>query len=477
MSLRSRVVLSSMIATVTVVVLLGVVLLALVERKERDDLDEALRLQMDSIMAPGGFTRVIEGRQFPRELRGFRPDLSVSARVVGADGVIFESFDYPSIALPVATGFSTESADGQQWRVLTVELPRVSQIGGFTTLQTTASVAGVESTLTGLRQLLFGLGVFAVGAAGLTSWQLGALAIRPLAGLRREAERVSETVDLSVRVPVDQGPSEVDELAWALNVMLERIEEGATQTQAALDASRGFAGNVAHELRTPLTSMQTNLEVLMANPELPVEERNAIVGDVVAQQHRLLDALEALRLLARGELAAADLFESMELGELVDGAVAQMQSRFPEATVTLDVRREPPAVHVWPEGLRVLLDNLVRNAVTHGAPVGQGTSDRGAATVVVSLDHDEREWSLAVTDNGLGIVPHERERVFGRFIRGSGTQSSGSGLGLALVAQQAELHGGRVVIDDAPDGGTRITVRAPLDGFAGISEGSGLSRS
>ena len=460
-----------MVATIAVVVLLGVVLLALVERSQRDDLDEALRQQAGSLVAPGGFTRVAEGRQLPRELRGFRPDLSVGTRVIGVDGVIFESFDYPSIALPVEAGLSTERADGEQWRVLTMELPRAAPRGEFTTLQTTASMAGVESTLAGLRRLLFGLGAFAVGAAGLGGWLLGTVAIRPLAGLRREAERVSETVDLSVRVPVDQGPSEVDELAQALNVMLERIEEGAAETQATLDASRGFAGNVAHELRTPLTSMQTNLEVLAANPDLPLEERNAIVGDVAAQQHRLLDALEALRLLARGELAAADLFESTDLGELVDGAVAQTQTRFPEATITLDVRREPPAVRVWPEGLRVLLDNLVRNAVTHGAPVGLGTSDGGAAAVVVSLDHDEREWSLAVTDNGPGIAPHERERVFGRFIRGSGTQASGSGLGLALVAQQAGLHGGRVVIDDAPNGGTRITVRAPLDGGAGTSEG------
>jgi len=477
MSLRSRVALSSMVATIAGVVLLGVTLLALVERGQRDDLDEVLQQQGVVVGEPGAFLRLIEGNRPPRELRGFRQDLFVGTRLVIADGLIFESVDYPAIPLPVGVGFSMESTDGEQWRVLTTEPPRRLTNGEPVLLQMTASMAGVESTLAGLRRLLFGLGAFTVGAAGLGGWLLGTVAIRPLAGLRREAERVSETVDLSVRVPVDQGPSEVDELAQSLNMMLERIEEGATQTQAALDASRGFAGNVAHELRTPLTSMQTNLEVLAANPELPVEERNAIVGDVMAQQHRLLDALEALRLLARGELATADLFESTDLGELVDGVVAQTQTRFPEATITLDVRREPPAVQVWPEGLRVLLDNLVRNAVTHGAPVGQENSDDGVATVVVSLDHDDSEWSLAVTDSGPGIASHERERVFGRFIRGSDTQTSGSGLGLVLVAQQADLHGGRVVIDDAPNGGARIAVRAPLDGGAGTSEGSGLSRS
>jgi two-component system, OmpR family, sensor histidine kinase PrrB len=252
----------------------------------------------------------------------------------------------------------------------------------------------------------------------------------------------------------------VDELAQALNVMLERIEEGATRTQAALDASRGFAGNVAHELRTPLTSMQTNLEVLAANPDLPVEERNAIVADVAAQQHRLLDALEALRLLARGELAAADLFEPTDLAELVDGTVAQARVRFPEATIVLDMGDEPSEVQVWPEGIRVLLDNLIRNAVTHGAP-----SDGGSSEVVVSLRVDGGEWVLEVTDDGAGVAAADRERVFGRFVRGSGSQASGSGLGLALVAQQAELHGGSVTIDDASSGGARVTVRAPLEGL------------
>jgi hypothetical protein len=195
-----------MIATIAVVVLLGTGLLTLAGREQRDELDEVLQQQVVSIVAPGGFARVSEGRQVPRELRGFRSDLSVGTRLVGVDGVIFESFDYPSVALPEEVGFSTERADGEEWRVLAVELPRPLTGGESVVLQATASMAGVESTLAGLRRLLFGLGALAVGAAGLGGWLLGTVAIRPLAGLRREAERVSETVDLSVRVPVDQGP-------------------------------------------------------------------------------------------------------------------------------------------------------------------------------------------------------------------------------------------------------------------------------
>ena len=105
----------------------------------------------------------------------------------------------------------------------------------------------------------------------------------------------------------------------------------------------------------------------------------------------------------------------------------------------------------------MLLDNLLRNAVTHGAPPG------GAPEVRVVLDADDSHWRLAISDAGPGIPPEDRERVLGRFVRGRGGSATGSGIGLALVAQQAALHGGAVAIDDAPEGGARVTVRAPRE--------------
>ena len=467
-SLRSRVALAAVLATVIAVLLAGVAILTLARRDQQNDLDRELQAQVEQVRRQG-LAALFSNRQVPRPPN--RGDLNLGVRVLDGTEELFGS-GFPTLEGVIPDGFSDHDQAGEGWRVLSVEVSRPGPRGGELTLQVSGSTAGIEAALRALRRILLFVGLLAVTGAALGGWLLGTVVARPVAGLRREAERVSETVDLSVRVPEHQGPPEVDDLAHSLNAMLARIEEGAAQTQAALDASRGFAGNVAHELRTPLTSMQTNLEVLAANPDLPRDELAAIVADVVAQQRRLLEALEALRLLARGDLAAADLFELTDLAELVDAAVAQAQARFPEATITLAVPADPPPARVWPEGVRVLLDNLIRNAVTHGAPpaggspsaeVGSpGDEDGVPAEVTVSLSDDGRDWTLAVEDHGPGIPPAERAQVLERFARGSGARAMGSGLGLALVAQQAELHGGAVTIEDAPTGGARIAVRAPL---------------
>ena len=454
MSLRTRAALAAVLATVVAVLLSGVAVLGFTSREQVADLDRELTAQVEQLRRQTLAT-LLDLRQVPGSPG--RGDLNLGVRVLDDGELLFES-EFPAIDGEVSLGFSEHEADAEQWRVLSVEVRRPQRGNSdVLTLQVSASMAGIEATLRDLRRLLSLVALLAVGGAGVGGWFLGTVAMRPLASLRREAERVSETVDLSVRVPVDQGPSEVDDLAHSLNVMLERIEAGSQQTQAALDASRGFAGNVAHELRTPLTSMRTNLEVLAANPELPADERASIVADVIAQQRRLLEALEALRLLARGDLAAADLFEVTDLAELVDGLVAQARVRFPEATIELVMPVDPPPTRVWPEGVRVLLDNLIRNAVTHGAP-----ADGAAAQATVSLEHDDREWVLAVEDGGPGIPAEERARVLERFARGSGVRAMGSGLGLALVAQQASVHGGTVSIEDSAAGGARIAVRVPL---------------
>lgn len=301
------------------------------------------------------------------------------------------------------------------------------------------------------RLAVVGLGVLVlVGAAGLG---LGGLALRPLMGLRAAAERVVSTRDLATRLPQGAGPEEVDALAGSLNAMLERLQQSTAQADATLEASRRFTADAGHELRTPLTSMQANLDVLARSASLSADERR-IVADVAREQGRMVALLAGLQRLARGDAAEAVPRERLDLAEVVDTAAAHATARHPATTITFT---GPTAVGIdgWPDGLRLLIENLLDNAVRHGRADGR---------VDVTLAVDDRTVRLTVDDDGPGIPLAERSRVFDRFARGAGAREPGSGLGLALVAQQAALHGGSAVIEDSPAGGARATIRLALPG-------------
>jgi two-component system, OmpR family, sensor histidine kinase PrrB len=284
-----------------------------------------------------------------------------------------------------------------------------------------------------------------VGAAGF--W-LASVALRPLAALRATAERVASTRDLATRLPQGKGPEEVESLAGSLNAMLARLQQSTAQTEATLEASRRFAAEAGHELRTPLTSMNMNLEVLSRSPRLAPEERQ-IMADVQREQGRLLALIEGLQRLARGDAAEAVPREVLNLADVVDASVANARARHPGATITLTSPDEV-TLEGWPDGLRLLVDNLLDNALRHGRTDGH---------VAVALAQADGATTLTVDDDGPGIPTDERQAVFARFARGRGTRAPGSGLGLALVAQQAAVHGGAAHVDEGPLGGARVTVR------------------
>jgi signal transduction histidine kinase len=119
-------------------------------------------------------------------------------------------------------------------------------------------------------------------------------------------------------------------------------------------------------------------------------------------------------------------------------------------SVEVEVRADSNVGSVlgWPAGLRLAVDNLVRNAVTHGE----------ATRIVLAAHRRQPVLTIVVDDNGRGLPAEEHETVLGRFRRGSTAGAGGSGLGLALVVQQAELHGGSIRLSDSPLGGLRATL-------------------
>ncbi|HKE97491.1 MAG TPA: HAMP domain-containing sensor histidine kinase [Actinomycetes bacterium] len=448
-SLRARVALAAAGAVALVVAIAGATLLADVVDRERADVDRTLARRADRVAA--AFDAAARaGTRIDVDTDGRVLAMAVNARVLAGDEVLLSVGDLPAAPFPPAPerGYMTVSPSGDPWRTYTRPLSGAVD-GKPLRLQVAVPLDSSRRTISFVRLRIVRNGVFALGIAALLGWVFGAAALRPLARLQAAAERVAVTSDLGVRVPAG-GPEEVAALAATLNDMLRRLEASAATTRAALESSRSFAAAAGHELRTPLTSIHANLDVLRANPDLGAAERGRVLHDVAEQQQRVVALLDALQALAAGDAAADRARDRLDLGDLVDAEVHALQQRHTAVAVQVRDGGDPVEVEALRDGLELAVRNLLENAAVHGG-----------GKIAVALERDAAVVRVIVDDDGPGVPEADRGRVLGRFVRGSGARGPGSGLGLALVDQQARLHGGRVGIGSSPLGGARVTLTLP----------------
>ncbi|MBC2638128.1 HAMP domain-containing histidine kinase [Rhodococcus wratislaviensis] len=350
------------------------------------------------------------------------------------------------VILPATTpGLSTAVVHGVTYRVRT--LPVAGPGGALLSVGVRDNPTRV---LVGpLARRLALAGALAVALAAALGWWFAGRAVRPLRQLITQT-RTLTSEGVPAPAPV-RGAAEAEELSRAITDMWTRMTIAQERTRSALDSARGFAAAAAHELRTPLTAMRTDLDMLRTQP-LGQPELDEILGDLIRTQRRVESTVTALGHLAAGEMMRPEDRITFDVTELFD-RLAQEDART-HPTVRITTRGDQPLLMTgWPDGIRLAADNLVRNALTHG----RATEIELSATVV---DHaDRRRIELCVDDNGVGLPLTYRERVLGRFERGPHPQVSGSGLGLALVAQQAALHGGSITLTDSPLGGLRATLK------------------
>jgi two-component system sensor histidine kinase PrrB len=273
--------------------------------------------------------------------------------------------------------------------------------------------------------------------------------------LRDRALAMGGGGDPRTRVRLDdvRGAREAEELAGALERMLDDIERGRSRERAALETARDFAAAAGHELRTPLTAMRTDLSVLSGHPELAGRDRDDVLASLGQACARLEATLGGLEQLARGDLYADTNRRPVDVGDVVLRTTADLRRSHPDVTVEAHLPATDVLVNGSEAGLRLALDNLLTNAVRHGR----------AGRVAVIVSTSVGRTAIAVDDDGPGIPADERARVTGRFVRGSSAAPGGSGLGLAMVAQQAALHGGRLLLLDSPWGGLRAVVELVTD--------------
>lgn len=358
----------------------------------------------------------------------------------------------PSVTAP---GWETARSDGENWRLYTVQVVDVPEVGDRTLVQLVAPLGDADDIAREQRRAVFVLAAAAVAACAAIGYGFGAVASLPLTRLRRDAARLGRPSSAAWRMDERYGAAEADDIAEALNLGLDQVAAATSRREAALESARAFAASAAHELRTPLTGAITDLDVA-AHTSADVAQHGEAIVDARAQLRRMTSTLGALRHLADTELADPTWFTTFDLADQVAAVVEHEAHRHPEVDIRVVLGQEggDPQIEAWLDGLRLAVANLLRNAIDHGRPAG------GPAQIAVSVGHDRGTAVIRVDDNGPGISPGDRERLLRRFERGAG--SAGSGLGLSLVARVAELHGGELRLDDGPLGGLRaeLSLRA-----------------
>jgi signal transduction histidine kinase len=224
--------------------------------------------------------------------------------------------------------------------------------------------------------------------------------------------------------------------------MLSRLEAGHR-------AQQRFVGDASHELRSPLATIISGLEVAQAHPELLDAE--LAVNTLLPEAQRMSTLIQGLLVLARADEQSLVLRkEPVQLGDIAQVEASRVRR---DAECIVQEHISPAQLTGDPTALSRVIRNLVDNAVRHAksrVEIETGSRD-GIATISVS-------------DDGPGIAPAERSRVFERFVRldsDRSRSSGGSGLGLAIVAELVAAHGGTVSILDRPGGGTTVTVQLP----------------
>jgi two-component system, OmpR family, sensor histidine kinase QseC len=332
-------------------------------------------------------------------------------------------------------GFASIRIDGEPWRAfalwnaahtMQVQIAQRQQVR--VALQREALV-----------RLVAGFVALLVAATLLIWWIVGA-SIRPLRETAASVALRSEH-DLGA-VDARWTPREVRPLLDALNRLLARI-------RSALATERRFTSDAAHELRTPLAAIRANAQVLLGARD--TEERDRTARDLLESVDRGSRLVDQLLALARADRPGEGLhFADVDLASLA----LEQEHAHGKAAARLGVQLasfcDPAPVRGDPGLLAVMMRNLLDNALRY--------SPRGGR-VKVKTGRTAHGVEFTVDDEGPGIAPENREKVFERFFRVPGSVASGSGLGLSIVQRIVEIHRGHITVEEGEGGrGTRMRV-------------------
>ncbi len=301
----------------------------------------------------------------------------------------------------------------------------------------------IEDAQSDVEKTFLLVGGAALVAALLAGYLVAARAAAPLRRFAATAAAV-DAGDLSPRASVDPAAAaELRTLAESFNRMLDRLED-------AFARQRGFVSDASHELRSPLTAIRGQIEVLAREPDPDAADVRRVEAATLAELARVERLVEELLALARLDEGAEPARRELDAAAFLREAVAAAPGGAAVGTAAAG------RLDADPEMIGRVVRNLVENARRHAGPDG---------TVRVSSTVDGDSLRVDVDDDGPGIPPAERERVFDRFHRSDTARTragGGAGLGLAIARAVVEAHGGSIRATESPLGGARISFELPL---------------
>ncbi len=457
MSFRKRLTLFSAVGIAVVLVVGSAATHLIVRTQLRGEIDESLRKQAAAVRIGNPEDRHGSVQTRPEPGTASRasgpPVLSIVApeSEFGSAPLFFQLIDGQGEAavpgggrldLPVSQRAAEVARTGSGAYYTDVEVKGtamrmyVTPAGSGRALVAARSLTEVDNALNRLGWSLAVTCLFGIAIAALVGAIVARGALRPVRSLTVTAERITDTHDLGERIETE-GNDEVSRLGSTFNAMLDSLE-GAIRSQ------RQLVSDASHELRTPLTSLRTNIEVLSRADALPEAERVTLLHDVTEQLTEMTALIAELVELARGDQAPTDP-EDVRLDLVTEEAIERTRRNRPGVAIAADL--EETLVRGVPATIERAISNLLDNAAKWSPPGGE---------VEVSVHAGE----ICVRDHGPGISDDDLPFVFDRFYRAPSARGMpGSGLGLSIVRQVAEAHGGTVTAEAAEGGGTRMRLK------------------
>jgi two-component system OmpR family sensor kinase len=300
-----------------------------------------------------------------------------------------------------------------------------------------------QSNLSGVRGFLIISGIPTLVAALAASWLVAGRALKPLKDVASAADEIGRARDFGRRLPGRASRDEVALLSTSFNRMLEQLQD-------SFDSQRRFVADASHELRTPLTTIQGNAGLLARGPALSHDVRRAAAADIAAETARMTRLVDRMLTLARADSGLKLDLAAIDLTPVIAEVCRQAGTVHPDHE--LECSASDATIAGDEDAIRQLLWILLDNAFRHAR-------SRVKATLAT-----EGEWArVTVSDDGPGIAPEDRERVFERFFRADKARHEpGAGLGLSIARWIVEQHRGRILAGESPGGGAAMYVDLPL---------------